>query len=162
MDSTAQEDPDGLVLDVTTPESRHPCVSCQRRKVKCDRKSPCSRCLTTGQECRQPETRRAPRRARRAVRGLVSEKLRQLEKSLDEVRAAVLSGKSEEIDETAETAPIASEGQSQSLDNSLGRLIIESENSRYISSSSWANLADQVLPPRQAVAPPLLLRYLGI
>jgi hypothetical protein len=151
MDSTAQEDPGGSVLDSTTAESRHPCVSCQRRKVKCDRKSPCSRCLATGQDCRQPETRRAPRRARRAVPGLVSEKLRQLEKSLDEVRAAVLNGKPEETGETAETAPIASEGQSQSLDNSLGRLIFEDENSRYISSSSWANLADQVLSPRQAV-----------
>jgi hypothetical protein len=151
MDSNIQEDAGDSVLDARTTESRHPCVSCQRRKVKCDRKSPCSRCLATGQDCRQPETRRAPRRARRAVPGLVSEKLRQLEKSLDEVRAAVLSGKPEETGETAETTPIASEGQSQSLDNSLGRLIIEDENSRYISSSSWANLADQVLSPRQVV-----------
>jgi hypothetical protein len=154
MDSTAQEDPGGSVLDATTTESRHPCVSCQRRKVKCDRKSPCSRCLAYGQDCRQPETRRAPRRARRAVPSLVSEKLRQLEKSLDEVRAAVLSDKPEETSETAETAPVASEGQPQPLENTLGRLIIEDENSRYISSSSWANLADQVLPPRQAVASP--------
>jgi hypothetical protein len=149
MNSVPQEDARGSLLDTATTGSRHPCVSCQRRKVKCDRKSPCSRCLAYGQDCRQPETRRAPRRARRAVPGLVSEKLHQLEKSLDEVRAAVLSGKPKETSETAETAPIASEGQSQPLENSLGRLIIEDENSRYISSSSWANLADQVLSPRQ-------------
>lgn len=156
MNSTAQDDPGGSVLGLDarsprTTESRHPCVSCQRRKVKCDRKSPCSRCLATGQECRQPETRRAPRRARRAAPGLVSEKLRQLEKSLDEVRAAVLSGKPEETGEAAEATLISSEGQSQSLDNSLGRLIIEDENSYYISSSSWANLADQVFSPHQAI-----------
>jgi hypothetical protein len=66
----------------------------------------------------------------------------------------VLSGKSEETSETADIAPTESAGQSQPLETSLGRLIIEDENSRYISSSSWANLADQVLSPRQAVAYP--------
>jgi hypothetical protein len=64
----------------------------------------------------------------------------------------VLSSKPEETSEAVDTASITPEGQFQSLHNSLGRLIIENENSRYISGSSWANLADQVLSSRQAVA----------
>jgi hypothetical protein len=36
------------------------------------------------------------------------------------------------------------------LEDSLGRLIIEEERSRYVSGSSWANLADQVRSPNKA------------
>jgi hypothetical protein len=32
----------------------------------------------------------------------------------------------------------------ENLEDTLGRLIIEDERSRYVSGSAWANLADQV------------------
>ncbi|KAH6892410.1 fungal-specific transcription factor domain-containing protein [Thelonectria olida] len=38
------------------------CVICRRRKVRCDRRDPCSNCTKAGVECHYPVTGRVPRR----------------------------------------------------------------------------------------------------
>ncbi|KAM5371303.1 hypothetical protein ACJZ2D_008104 [Fusarium nematophilum] len=40
------------------------CVICRRRKVRCDRKDPCSNCVKSNIECHFPVTGRIPRRSR--------------------------------------------------------------------------------------------------
>jgi hypothetical protein len=40
------------------------CVTCRRRKVKCDRKDPCANCIRNNIECHFPVTGRLPRRSR--------------------------------------------------------------------------------------------------
>ncbi|UNI19809.1 hypothetical protein JDV02_005960 [Purpureocillium takamizusanense] len=40
------------------------CVTCRRRKVKCDRRDPCANCVRNGAECHFPVTGRLPRRSR--------------------------------------------------------------------------------------------------
>lgn len=40
------------------------CVTCRRRKVKCDRKDPCANCVRNNIECHFPVTGRLPRRSR--------------------------------------------------------------------------------------------------
>lgn len=40
------------------------CVTCRRRKVKCDRKDPCANCVRNSIECHFPVTGRLPRRSR--------------------------------------------------------------------------------------------------
>ncbi|CAG8949108.1 hypothetical protein HYFRA_00002237, partial [Hymenoscyphus fraxineus] len=42
--------------------SARSCVTCRRRKVKCDKKEPCSNCARAGSECVFPAPGRAPRR----------------------------------------------------------------------------------------------------
>ncbi|KND94554.1 putative transcriptional regulatory protein [Tolypocladium ophioglossoides CBS 100239] len=39
------------------------CVTCRRRKVKCDRRDPCANCLKSNIECHFPVTGRLPRRS---------------------------------------------------------------------------------------------------
>ena len=40
------------------------CVTCRRRKVKCDRRDPCANCVRQNIECHFPVTGRPPRRIR--------------------------------------------------------------------------------------------------
>jgi hypothetical protein len=52
------------------PNVRNPrtCVTCKRRKVKCDRISPCSNCVKAQIQCKYPPPGRAPRQPRRGMR----------------------------------------------------------------------------------------------
>jgi hypothetical protein len=52
------------------PNARNPrsCVTCKRRKVKCDRKSPCANCVKAQIQCKYPPPGRAPRQPRRGMR----------------------------------------------------------------------------------------------
>jgi hypothetical protein len=38
------------------------CVTCRRRKIRCDRRDPCANCTRTGLDCHFPVTGRLPRR----------------------------------------------------------------------------------------------------
>jgi hypothetical protein len=130
----------------STSVTRHPCISCQRHKVKCDRRSPCSRCLTHGKECRQPDAQRAPRRPPRKSHDVL-DRVRQLEASLDEMRTLLKRSAVAEQHSTAEAAVRHSNSvkeEPESLDTSLGHLIIDDDRSRYVSTTSWANLTDEV------------------
>ncbi|KAI0874463.1 fungal-specific transcription factor domain-containing protein [Hypoxylon argillaceum] len=55
-------DPDSSIIKVTRG---HSCVLCQQRKVRCDKKKPCSNCVKAGVDCRvvppQPPRRRKKR-----------------------------------------------------------------------------------------------------
>ncbi|KAH8679721.1 fungal-specific transcription factor domain-containing protein [Tricladium varicosporioides] len=44
--------------------SARSCVTCRRRKVKCDKQEPCSNCVKAGSQCIFPAPGRAPRRPR--------------------------------------------------------------------------------------------------
>ena len=52
------------------PNARNPrtCVTCKRRKVKCDRISPCGNCIKAQIPCKYPPPGRAPRQPRRGTR----------------------------------------------------------------------------------------------
>lgn len=52
------------------PSARNPrtCVTCKRRKVKCDRMSPCANCIKAQIQCKYPPPGRAPRQPRRGMR----------------------------------------------------------------------------------------------
>lgn len=40
---------------MSSAESRYACLSCRQRKLKCDRKQPCSNCTARSVDCRQQE-----------------------------------------------------------------------------------------------------------
>ncbi|KKP02558.1 hypothetical protein THAR02_05329 [Trichoderma harzianum] len=72
------------------------CVTCRRRKVKCDRKDPCSNCVKNQIECHFPVTGRLPRRRDPAAWKSPTEKqaelldrLRRLESLVTELAAQV-------------------------------------------------------------------------
>jgi hypothetical protein len=72
------------------------CVTCRKRKVKCDKKEPCSNCTRAGSECIFPAPGRAPRRPRAGGKG-TSEREAELLKRLRRLEGVVeeLSGQVE-------------------------------------------------------------------
>jgi hypothetical protein len=71
------------------------CVTCRKRKVKCDKKEPCSNCTRAGCECIFPAPGRAPRRPRVGGKGTsdreaeLLKRLRRLEGVVEELSGHV-------------------------------------------------------------------------
>ena len=55
------------------------CVTCRRRKVRCNKRDPCSNCVKAGVECEFPVPGRAPRKPRRPPDAELLARLRRLE-----------------------------------------------------------------------------------
>ncbi|KUJ24615.1 uncharacterized protein LY89DRAFT_605365 [Mollisia scopiformis] len=96
------------------------CVTCRRRKVKCDKQNPCSNCTKAGSPCVFPAPGRAPRRPRQGGK-VVSEREAELLKRLRRLEGVVeeLSGQVEV--EAVKHSPSSDNSSSVQKDN-------ESEN----------------------------------
>ena len=64
------------------PHRKHPCVLCQKRKVKCDRNYPCGNCTKARVECISPTTLPPKRRKKRFPEAELLARLRKYEEHL--------------------------------------------------------------------------------
>jgi hypothetical protein len=62
-----------------TDLNQRSCVTCRRRKVRCNKRDPCSNCIKAGIECVFPGPGRAPRKPRRPPDAELLARLRRLE-----------------------------------------------------------------------------------
>lgn len=144
--------------------SRRSCVTCRRRKVACNKQSPCSNCRRANIACVFPSTDRPPRWARRLEHtekaaaskasapqdtdpsaGEVMDRLRNLENLVKE-----LSSRHEPADVTQNrdagpqtaTSPVTN---TSSVQKQFGRLVLQDASStRYVSSGFWSRVNDEV------------------
>lgn len=146
-----------------TPNPRS-CVTCRRRKVKCDKKNPCSNCVRAKIECVFPGPGRAPRKSRKPADAELLERLRRLEGVVTSLNAQVEGHEQEAADReksrhssiAEESCPYKRSGGAQKdahvavdnsvegLENRFGRLVVEKGRSRYINNSFWASLNNEV------------------
>ncbi|XP_014557401.1 hypothetical protein COCVIDRAFT_97148 [Bipolaris victoriae FI3] len=153
-----------------TPNPRS-CITCRRRKVKCDKKNPCSHCVRAKIDCVFPGPGRAPRKSRKPPDAELLERLRRLEGVVTSLNAQVEGHDSNSstsnnndnaadrqreptaaaaaqdqcplgITTTTSTAP--SDDSLQGLEARFGRLVVENGRSRYINNSFWASLNNEV------------------
>lgn len=135
------------------------CVTCRRRKVKCDKKQPCSNCTRAKIECIFPGPGRAPRKSRKPPDGELMDRLRRLEGVVQSLNAQVEEHEQEAAERERQGShmecPYGGSGSSQSpsvnVDNSVeglesrfGRLVVDQGRSRYINNSFWASLNNEV------------------
>lgn len=64
------------------------CAVCRRRKVRCDKKIPCTPCTRGGRACVYPQPGPAPRRARKTTMNDVASRISELEKTVTVVSRA--------------------------------------------------------------------------
>ena len=175
----------------SSPHALNPrsCVTCRRRKVKCDKSFPCSNCTKGGSECIFPAPGRAPRKPRQGVK-VVSEREAELLKRLRRLEG-VVSELSSQVDIDALRQSPSSENSSGHKDGDggidskihnvrvvgmdegskgswlaksfrigggppkpafnidgatqgIGRLVIDEGKSRYVASSFWASITEEV------------------
>ena len=139
------------------------CVTCRKRKVRCDKRHPCANCTKANNECIFPGPGRAPRRSRKPPDTELLARLRRLEgvvKNMgkdpeEEVESADNASKS-----GADDGPIANKDPgcdnseffdhlkqndpSEKLAKDFGRLVIEEGRSRYVSNKFWTALSEEV------------------
>lgn len=63
------------------------CGTCRRRKVRCNKESPCSNCVKSGAECVFPSPGRAPRRSKGSSNTQLHSRLKRLENVIESIRA---------------------------------------------------------------------------
>lgn len=146
------------------------CVTCRRRKVKCDKKQPCSNCARAKIECIFPGPGRAPRKSRKPADGELMDRLRRLEGVVQSLNAQVEEHEQQDAEREKNEGARSSgpgsgsgdggggcpngsdkEGASVVVDNSVegletrfGRLVVDQGRSRYINNSFWASLNNEV------------------
>ncbi|RMZ73014.1 C6 transcription factor [Pyrenophora seminiperda CCB06] len=127
-----------------TPNPRS-CVTCRRRKVKCDKQNPCSNCVRARIECVFPGPGRAPRKSRKPADAELLERLRRLEGVVTSLNAQVEGHEQESGGgEVNKDAHVAVDNSVEGLENRFGRLVVEKGRSRYINNSFWASLNNEV------------------
>lgn len=140
------------------------CVTCRRRKVRCDKHEPCSNCTKANAECVFPPPGRAPRKPRRPHDAELLKRLRRLESVVDTLGAQV-----DDDDQIVESVggkkrgsvdplgvDLSPEGPSRrsSLEYGLGRLMIKDGRSRYVSNEFWSTLGEEIAEIRNVLDSP--------
>ncbi|KAL5430514.1 hypothetical protein PMIN06_012527 [Paraphaeosphaeria minitans] len=146
------------------------CVTCRRRKVKCDKKQPCSNCARAKTECVFPGPGRAPRKSRKPADGELMERLRRLEGVVLNLNAQVEEHEQQDAEREKNGnavagcplgdagveqggcpsgrdlagASVVSDNSVEGLETRFGRLVVDEGRSRYINNSFWASLNNEV------------------
>jgi hypothetical protein len=146
----------------STPPSANPrsCVTCRKRKVKCDKKQPCLNCTRAKIDCIFPGPGRAPRKNRKPPDGELMDRLKRLEGVVLSLNAqveeheqeAAVREKRKEDGTTDENFPngrresrsVVFDTSVEGLETRFGRLVVDQGRSRYINNSFWASLNNEV------------------
>ncbi|EEU39044.1 uncharacterized protein NECHADRAFT_94408 [Fusarium vanettenii 77-13-4] len=140
------------------------CVICRRRKVRCDRRDPCSNCVKNNIECHFPVTGRIPRRnqnpsAYKSPAQKQSEllgRLRRLESVVTELAAQVEDETGPtpgESDVTESSLTVSSTGQQagSEYDEEFGRLVVDKDGGLHVGNRFWSVFCGEVDNILQAV-----------
>lgn len=85
---------DEHVASPAPPAARRPrtversCLLCHQRKIRCDKRSPCSSCVRTGVLCCYPSAEQPARKPRKTTISDVAERLGRLERTLVAISSA--------------------------------------------------------------------------
>ena len=126
------------------------CILCRQRRVRCDRKQPCSNCVKAGAECKASN----PAPPNRAKKGRLNDK------SYTKITSHKQASKGENVEFTKLTGPgtgsifgQASEVDGEHADTPLstlrGKLIVEDGRPRYVDSDLWTELDDELQEPQE-------------
>ncbi|KAI0409693.1 fungal-specific transcription factor domain-containing protein [Xylaria palmicola] len=149
-DETASTTGSESAQRLTQPAHLRSCVLCRQRKVKCDRRQPCSNCTRVGANCvHPPGAGRAAKRPRQVADAKVLDRLSQLETT---IRRLQQQAKEREIDlhnpkpaqAPADNSLFNDSNQGPEVTQELGRLVIEESQSRYVSNMMWADLTESI------------------
>ena len=145
------------------------CITCRKRKVRCDKRQPCSNCNKAAIECIFPSPGRAPRRSRKPPDTELLERLRKLEgvvqslgKTAEEGDDVLINEKAPEDDRSCQKRHNVmkggmigafeppkkdsrkDDGKENILVKEFGRLVVDEGRSRYVSNNFWASLSEEV------------------
>ncbi|KAF2677348.1 hypothetical protein K458DRAFT_424013 [Lentithecium fluviatile CBS 122367] len=151
----------GSISGASPAPNPRSCVTCRKRKVKCDKKQPCSNCTRAKIECIFPGPGRAPRKSRKPPDGELMDRLKRLEGVVQSLNAQVEEHEQEAAEREKKREGSASDqgcpnearesrrsvvadNSVEGLETRFGRLVVDQGRSRYINNSFWASLNNEV------------------
>jgi len=171
MVSTPEETADSRHDETASASNSRPalnprsCVTCRKRKVRCDKREPCSNCVKANIDCIFPPPGRAPRKPRRPQDAELLKRLRRLESVVDSLGAQVdedgnpvpADPGADERDSSGfldrEELAAGRPSRTTSLNHGLGRLVIKEGRSRYVSNDIWSSLGEEIADIRNVLDP---------
>lgn len=129
------------------------CTDCRHRKVKCDRQQPCSQCIRVGlgTDCvNPPGPGRAAKRSQGALDSQLLDRLSRLETIIRRLDPKTSSPPPMAANDESSLAVENASSEASTSDNSssinqqLGRLVIDDTRSYYINNILWASLGNEV------------------
>ncbi|QVM09273.1 hypothetical protein D8B26_003937 [Coccidioides posadasii str. Silveira] len=131
------------------------CVTCRRRKIRCNKLQPCSNCTKAKVECVFPKPGRAPRKSKKATEADLLARLKTLEsivrnigKSTAEEASSTEAKKdanvNSELGVDIFTSRSPKDIELDSVDEEMGRLVINDDKSRYVSHRFWTRFGDEI------------------
>ncbi|KAH2934093.1 hypothetical protein KXW73_004022 [Aspergillus fumigatus] len=128
--------------------SRRSCIRCNQRKVGCDRKQPCSRCLKAGAECIHSGNKRAPRKLKRPPISKILVHLQELEHEVERLRSTPAGLLFETANQSA-VSPYLGTGTNrlsnwEEAEAPRGRLVVRDGQSRYVGDEATVILGDKI------------------
>ena len=146
------------------PLNPRSCVTCRKRKVRCDKRHPCINCTKAGIECIFPGPGRAPRRSRkppdtellarlRRLEGVVKHMGRDPEEEIESVDVVSRPGPDNlavkdpgcDNSEFFDHLNPKEEQGVEKLARDFGRLVVVEGRSRYVANRFWTALSEEVL-----------------
>jgi hypothetical protein len=133
------------------------CIECSRRKVRCDRQSPCNNCVRAESECVFPKFRKRPVKKQKAgsreeqssSTSLPSNEARGVndEPISGSITTVITPTSSQDGSQLAKPSSVASEGlydQTADRREEPTWLVRQQNKSRYISNNFWASMTREV------------------
>lgn len=134
--------------------NKRSCIECRRRKTRCDKRYPCSRCTKTSKQCVFPHSGRA-RKINGSTEAELTSRLRRLEGIVQKLGVNIegdqeneAAHEPREANDDQEHAEISSQRSAAMLNGESGvgwnRLVDELGKYRYVNSEHWKNLCHEV------------------
>ncbi|KAK5445354.1 hypothetical protein LTS15_010135 [Exophiala xenobiotica] len=117
------------------------CVACRRRKIRCDRKQPCSYCTKLNLSCTYPGSDQDGKRAR--PQNYLLSRLERVESSLQRLESKGPAVESPHASEPASSSSHESgiaRNRQRTPDPESGKLVLEEGDTRYVTTSFWTDL----------------------
>ena len=155
MADSSQRPPSGTALSPTSGlrnPTQYPlsCTHCRQRKIKCDKKHPCSPCSRSNLNCVFPERARHPKKKSAGSKATNDELMRRLGRMEELIEKMKVEGKDfngKKVVEDDSTSPDTSLSRRTSEARSPGSNgpdPVEDGMSRFIGTNFWRSLSSEV------------------
>lgn len=117
--------------------SSRSCITCRQRKIRCDKRSPCSGCQKDKFSCAYPPKVHSRKRMQPESNQDLKLRLKRLEDLVQSLKEA--------SDKDEKSLPAVNSNSSVRRNNAdQGRLVVEGGETRYIENSFWITLSNEV------------------
>lgn len=120
------------------------CYGCNNKKIRCDKKEPCSQCTRAGRPCTYPAMGPRKRRAKKTIMEEMATRISNLEKSVAKIREEAAPSR------TANTTPSHSDNLSErSIDDIL---VQKGSSSQYFNEILLSRVIGEVSTPMSPIS----------